>query len=174
MRDIIIAVVLLLVLSLGCVIFVAVDNDILSGEETTALAETTDGSGEASSSATTAGDYSYVEVGSGGYKTIDGTTYFFVKYEIPDPTNVNINFNIVDYGNYEAVLRYSYNLTNWYIVEEDVEGFAELPDTTSEYLYVSYCAVTNCADPEAVLLDLRENVFTNDAYYSVIVSDVSG
>lgn len=117
----------------------------------------------------------FAKEGAAGYKKIDNITYFYVAYDFPSVYD-NLQYSFNAYGSYEVIPRYSYNLTSWNLIVDDVdEGVSTLGRPSAPgMIYISYCSISNCSDPDSVLLDLKNNVFSNSAYYSVLLTEASG
>lgn len=109
---------------------------------------------------------SVVRVGEAGYKTIEDVTYFFVKYQLLDTESQGVCSG-KDYGDYVCVFRYSYSLSGFNNITDGEFTLGRAGSVYGEYVYVSYCSVQNCENPDAVLDDLNKNVFSNEKYYSV-------
>lgn len=127
------------------------------------------------------------------YKTIDNVTYFYAAYEWASATSYDdyegpscVWYGAADYGTYSGVIRFSYDLQSFNL-PSDMSGTVIPGDDGGHYqysfrnleakggkLYISYCSITNCSDPNGVLSDLIENVFNNKTYFSVIVTSSVG
>lgn len=110
--------------------------------------------------------------GEPGYTTIDGVTFFYLKITYPHDA-ISVYVEGSDYGNYVNRFMMSFDKQNWQLCSygSDNKFSAYVSGNT---VYVSYCSVTNCADPDAVLDDLIENVFGNNDYCSITVSNTIG
>lgn len=121
-----------------------------------------------------------VTSGAPGYKTIDGVTYFFIKCYVPNYPYCPMWYKCSSYGDYEAIMRYSNNLSSFRLINGVDMGnsagllFADFDDALAGYCYISYCAISNCADPDAVLADLVTNVFDNTDYFEIRISTAAG
>lgn len=118
------------------------------------------------------GGYYYKE-GTPGYCTVDGITYFYMKYDIPSNMK-SLKLCGKSYDTYQNVWRVSYDSENWKLYSDWKQGIAygekyqiEIDPYLSSTLYVSYCVVPKCSDPSSVLADLKANVFGNSNYYDV-------
>ena len=123
----------------------------------------------------------YVDEGIPMYNTIDGVTYFYVKYYVPAYPFVCVRFHVDRYQNFFPRLRYSNDGKNWSIIPTatgDVpwkdDGGVSYNDATTGYCYISYMAITDCPDPDAFLTILIENVYSNPDLYSVIIDSAAG
>ena len=126
----------------------------------------------------------YVDADGYGYRTIDGVTVFFKKFNMANDPGVlaskyetcgysTVKFYIspelvIPYGSFLVKLSYSLDTVFWsdfgnYSGIEDGQSFsytyAEIPHSESDEVYLSYTFVTNCANPMAVLNDLKANAF---------------
>ena len=70
----------------------------------------------------------------------------------------------------------SYDGRTWTLLSElcdlDFPNFA-IP-TGVNSIYISYCTISDCEDPEAVLNELDLKVFNNKNYYNVYLSQAIG
>ena len=170
-RDIFIIIALLLVLGVAVTMVVFINKSEATTADETTAAMITEKPEETSAStvATTAkvSDYELRESGA-GYKTIDNTTYFFMTEVFPSEyVGGSINFSGDDFGDHNCIFRYSYDLKTFELCSS-LSTLNQIGIGASyDRVYLSYCSVTGCSDPDAVLDVLESNVFGNESYYKV-------
>lgn len=181
-------VLILLIITLGVMIisvFSGVAYDIIevpstgtnvTGNATKATAATTYPSHFITPQSTFSSGYVYYTYreGTPGYITVDGITYFYMKYYIP-PVMETLRVSGKGYGVYQNVFRYTItDLNNWYLCSDylpisvyDDKYHLGLDTKYDKVICISYCAIQNCSDPSSVFQDLIDNVFSNTEYYDV-------
>lgn len=170
-RDIFIIIALLLVLGVAVtmVVFINKSEDANAGKTTAATTTVNPKETSASTVATTAkvSDYAIRESGA-GYKTIDNTTYFFMTEVFPSEyVGGSINFSGDDFGDHNCIFRYSYDLKTFELCNSLSTPNQIAIGSSHDRVYLSYCSVTGCSDPDAVLDVLESNVFCNESYYKI-------
>ena len=106
-----------------------------------------------------------------GYETVGNVTYFFKVLEL------NINYSncyieLHDYGIYSSSAHVKWGDGAWKLASS-CSGYKVLGDmfritsnlSFGKEIYVSYTAITDCVDPEAVLMDLYDKVFSDSDYF---------
>ena len=150
--------------------------------ETKKLPGGTDESAEDTSSEITEPDPGfYLDSASNcGYSTIANITYFFVSLEVPADFTGTLRDNPTltclyptPYSSFVVNFKYSFDGSIWNtpstLVDEetqkDIGYFESLPNGTRK-VYACYTTVTNCANPMAVLSDLKANVFFTESMFN--------
>lgn len=125
------------------------------------------------------------------HKTIDGVTYFYAAYEWAPASSwadyegpSSVKYRVNDYGTYSGVIRFSYDLQFFNLPENMSGSISDDDNGWKEYafkdleakggkLYVSYCSITNCNNPDEVMSDLQANVFNDLSYFAITVGPSS-
>ena len=115
-----------------------------------------------------------------GYSVVNDYTYFFFFYDNDASDTVfwkapNINeksdHHIKPYADYDLYIASSYDGLDWELDEYDFHDFHV---RSGDRLFVSYTRIYNCKNPDFILEDLKQNVFSNDYYFDWYVDYAAG
>ncbi len=121
------------------------------------------------------------EVNQTGYATVSGVTYFF---KIINKSSTESYFTVL-YKNiqpYSSYLTYktcsscgqnlpklyvSWDLTSWQMPSYEYcnGGNSYFEGNCNTPIYVAYCFISGCTNPDLVLEDLNQNVFSNESMF---------
>ena len=115
-----------------------------------------------------------------GYSVVNDYTYFFFFFDNDSSKRVfwkasnlqdESNYDIKPYGDYDLFIASSYDGVDWELDEYD---FHEFSVASGYRLYVSYTRIFNCKNPDYVLEDLKQNVFSNENYFNWRIENAAG
>ena len=152
---------------------------------------TTAASGAASASVTAAAtepssgieaDIYLDPTGEYGYSTVEDSVFVFKKLDFDqadfDVKAVYFSVNACTFDNvtYEPNVRLSYDGVNWFLpsyMEEDGGNGSVMSDVYSS-IYVAYCVLSESNFSMEEFFDIKSNILTNQAYFSVWLSEGIG
>ena len=117
-----------------------------------------------------------------GYVEINDYTYFFHYYDNTTSKTVfwkshNNGEDVSDWdikpysSKYDLFIATSYDGEEWILDEYE---FHDFPVRPGERCYISYTRVKDCTNPDYVLEELVQNVFTNSYYFNWRIDEAAG
>ena len=176
---------LLIVAVVGAFLFLfnEIDPSVLDETETTEAPVTSVPSTSTPSTSAPSGqdNIHYAIDAKAGYVVVNDYTYFFSYYDNQYSSTVFwkshnngeevSNWDIKPYSNYELYIASSYDGLKWELDEYD---FHDFPVRAGERFFISYTRIKNCSNPDYVLQDLVQNVFTNHSYFHFFTGSAAG
>lgn len=174
-----VSLVLIVAAIIGTVILTRKIGDELDalGEDsdvTTEIPKDTSGSGseDTSSSESEASAFYIDQATQTGYRTVNGTTYFFFVVE-PTSRYLSVFYGADTFASYSVLAKYSLDGIAWNSYFDSIEGSSgmtcqDVQDMSSvDKVYVAYTSIEGCTDPMFVLEDLKQNVFFDQSMFKV-------
>ena len=143
-----------------------------SETETGGGASDTDTSGESNS------DFYINTSTQTGYRTVAGVTYFFKVISAAKQSDGSYRYVVVypshfhSYSGYELCVAWSDDSITFGNRANSDSAFSYA--VINEVGYLSYTAISNCANPDYVLEELNQNVFFDEDMFSYSIADAAG